>query len=217
VRLLGLAAAGLAFAAQPVVAQQPNRSGTCVLHVAGTVPPPPMRPNAFIRVQGPVEDPNDPSTRAYQYNPITRALGLSDSELRTLLPSATDVAIVRHPEGLARDRDKRARAPLYPRNGQCHAELIVSDVVGVFGEEARPLGLLQALLVGGNRLEAIFTFRRFDGSEGRPAIVSSREDGRLPAPVSSGSGAAAITAAMAAATSEAFSDFAGNVARRARQ
>ena len=214
--LLGLAAAGLAVAAQPVAAPQPDRSGICVLHVTGTVPPPPMRPNAFVRVQGPVEDPNDPSTRAYQYNPITRALGLSDAELRTLLPAASEVAIVRHPEGLARDRNKRARAPLYPASGQCHAELIVSDVVGVFGAEARPLGLLQALLVGGNRLEAIFTFRRFDGA-GRPVIVSGREDGQLPAPVTSSSNAAAITAAMAAATSEAFSDFAGNVARRTRQ
>jgi hypothetical protein len=216
VRLIGLVAVGCAFVAQPVAAQ-PNSGGACVLHVTGIAPPPPgsIRPNAFIHVEN-LGDPNDPLTRAYQYNSITRALALSDSELRTLLPSAAEVAVVRHPEGLARDTDRRVRTPLYPRNGQCHAELIVSDVVGVFVGNARPAGLLQALLVGGNRLEMIFTFRRFDGDDGRPFIASIRQDGRLPA-LASGADAAALTEATASATRQGFLDFSGDVARRTRQ
>lgn len=217
-RLLSFAAAGLAFIAQPASAQEPDSSAACILHVTGTVPPPPPRPSLFVRVQGTPQNPNDPTTRAYQYNPITRALALSDSELRTLFPSGTAVEIVRHREGLARNMDKRARTPLFPHHGHCHAELIVSDVVGVFGKEARSaVGLLAALLAGGNRLEAIFTFRRFDAGRPRPAMTSSRHAGRIPAPVSSGSDAAAVSGALAAATSEAFSNFAERIAQRTRQ
>jgi hypothetical protein len=171
-----------------------------------------------MKVKGPPPNLDDPASRAYQYNPVTRALALTDAELRTLFPPNAQVEIVRHKEGLTKDGLKAARGVLFPRQSPCHLELIVSDVVAIFPnprEAAARAGLIGSLLVGGNRVELIFTFRRFDPGKERPQTFSDREGGRL----TTGDPAAppaVLAEALTAGTSAAFAKFAANLAKNRR-
>lgn len=213
--LLALAVGG-AISAPPARAQGPAATQRCTLHVTGAKPRP-FKRSMFVRVKGPLPNPDDPATSAYQYNPATRAMALTDAELRSLFPATTELEIVRHPEGMTKAALNSATGVIYPRRSVCHAELIVSDVVGVFPSTASAdrLGLVGSLLAGGDRIELIFTFRRFDAGKDRPLKTSSREDGSLAYP-DPAAPTAVLAEAITRATSKAFADFAGTVARRQR-
>jgi hypothetical protein len=205
-------ALGVAFSASPARAETTGQG--CTLHVTGAKPRP-FKPSIFVKVKGPLPNPDDPSTKAYQYNPVTRAMALGDAELRKLFPAAADLDIVRHPQGMMKAELNAARGPLFPRQKPCHAELIVSDVVGVFPSTAprgHPYGMVGELLAGGDRIELIFTLRLFDPGKDRPLKISSREDGSLP--YDPAASRVALAGAVTAATSKAFADFAETVARR---
>ncbi|HYD39023.1 MAG TPA: hypothetical protein VEA60_15500 [Allosphingosinicella sp.] len=215
-RTLGAALAatvllGAVPAAAPAWAEGAAVGEGCVLHVSGAKPRP-FRSSAFVKVKGPLPDPDDPGTSAYQYNPFTRARALTDAELRSLFPAGTAVEIVRHDRGLTKDGLVAAQGVLFPRRSGCHAELIVSDVVGVFPTGSHPYGLIGTLLAGGNRVELIFTFRRFEPGKAVPRKISDRESGRLPRPEATAP-LAALGEALTAATSEAFAKFARRVVR----
>jgi hypothetical protein len=198
--------------APPALAQPPAAKQSCTLHVTGAKPRP-FKPSIFVKVKGPLPNPDDPSTAAYQYNPVTRALALTDDELRTLFPATTELEIVRHPEGMTKAGLSAAQGAIFPRRNGCHAELILSDVVAVFPSTARgrnPYGMVGSVLAGGDRIEIIFTFRRFDPGRDRPVKIAHREDGHLdyPGPALS---SAALADAVSKATSKAFADFAESV------
>ncbi|MEA3039159.1 MAG: hypothetical protein QOE79_1672 [Sphingomonadales bacterium] len=204
---------GLAAAACAAPASAATES--CTLHVTGAKPRP-FKPNFMIKVKGPIANPDDPTTSAYQYNPVTRALALSDAELRTLFPAGVDVTIVREAQGITKDALTKAKGPIFASPGACHAELFVSDVVGVIPPgPSNPYGLVGMLLAGRARLELIFTYRRFDAGKERPLIVSDRESGRITEGAMTASGAT-LADAMSAATSKAFAGFAERVARQAK-
>ncbi|HEX8669942.1 MAG TPA: hypothetical protein VF727_16365 [Allosphingosinicella sp.] len=203
---LGLVLAA-ALVAAPARAALPATGG-CVLHVSGAKPPP-LRSTIFMKVKGPPPNMDDPATKAFQYNPVTRALTLTDAELKTLFPADLPVKIVRHNEGLTKAGLKAARGLLFPRQSACHAELILSDVFAIFpnrAEASSRAGPIGALLVGGQRVEIIFTFRRFEGTGERPLTIRHRRSGRLP----SGDPAAPlqeVAEGLKVGTSAAFAEF----------
>jgi hypothetical protein len=71
------------------------------------------------------------------------------------------------------------------------------------------------LLAGGDRLELIFTLRRFEAGKDRPLKISHREDGHLAYPDPAAS-TAVLAEAMSAATSKAFADFAESAGQQRR-
>ena len=210
-------ALALGVGASPALAEAPAAKPGCILHVTGAKPRP-FKPSMFVKVKGPLPNPDDPSTAAYQYNPVTRAMALTDAELRTLFPATTGVEIVRHPEGMTKAALSAARGVIFPRQSACHAELIVSDVVAVFPSTApsgHPHGVVGSLLAGGDRIELIFTFRRFDSGQDRPSKIAHREDGHLdyPDPATS---TAVLADAVSRATSKAFADFVESAGRQGK-
>lgn len=209
-----VAVAVAAASAAPALAQTPAATQSCTLHVTGAKPRP-FKPSAFVRVKGPLPNPDDPATSAYQYNPVTRAMALGDAELRTLFPATTEVEIVRHPEGMTKAALTSARGVIFQRRNPCHAELILSDLAGVFTSTARshPYGVVGSLLAGGDRIELIFTLRRFEASRDGPLKISSREDASLPYP-DPAAPPASLAEALTRATSKAFADFKEKAARK---
>ena len=122
----------------------------------------------------PVRDPElaqyEQARNGFVIHPTARAARLDPSQFARLFPRGRSVAVVFHEEMVDERPFKRRETPLYPSQATCYADLVVSNMYGVFPDfdQARArLGPLRAI-VGGNRINMTFRFHYFDPSLRRP-------------------------------------------------
>ena len=184
---LGSFAAILAWAtlAAPAVATGGNgpltAPASCELHLWGarkSFPPNGRLVAPFVlRGTGHAERLN-PLANINVLDPVLRLARVPDAALAGLLPDAGSVSVQRHAETLDPAQAKSAKAPLSSRRGDCHADLVLMDLMDLEGPEGNR-GLLVEALAASHGMHMTLVWRRF-GADGR--VVEKRTD-KVSAPI----------------------------------
>lgn len=203
--------AATALMGSPALGQEPP---DCELHVwAGGYPNAPVvKSNAFIKVTKPTCEAANPLCPSYFYNPLTRIRALDEGELRALFPSNMKVGIVYHDDlvDLAKTKLSRDGGRLSKATNACYADLMLSNIYGIFPHKRGDEGVVQALVLGDDRLVVEFQLRSELPAQKKPVLVVRRND----APVSNAQAEPSVYAAsVAKATNEVLRQFILNARR----
>ncbi|PTS90811.1 hypothetical protein DBR17_00645 [Sphingomonas sp. HMWF008] len=132
-------------------------------------------------------DPANPLSNVNLFNTVNRARLLSDDALKSLIPDAQAVTIVRHDAMVDFDATplNGIRSPIDGSATGCTADLVVANVYVIYPDPKAPyvgslLGsIVTAVLTGGDRLVIEFWYQRY--ADGTPTnSVRKKDDRPLP-------------------------------------
>jgi len=163
-----------AVCAAPAQAGPPPATDSCELHVWGAVPD--YGPNGRFAGPGaprgsPEADRSNPIANINTLDPVQRLKGVDDAVLRTLIPDARRVEVIRHPAPLDVTRAKTASRRLSPSSAGCYADLAVLELYDIDGATTWQgtsgivPGLLELALTAPNGMHGTYIFRRFAAAE----------------------------------------------------
>lgn len=197
--------AATALIGSPALAQE---AADCELHVwAGGFPNAPVvKSNAFIKVTKPRCDATDPLCPSYFYDPVKRIHALDEGELRALFPSNAKVSIVYHDDlvDLAKTKLTKNGGRLSTSTNACYADLMLSNIYGIFPRKRWDDSIVRTLVFGDDRLVVEFQLRSELPEQKKPLLFVPRND----APVSNAQSEPQVYAAsVAKATNEVLRQF----------
>jgi hypothetical protein len=189
--LAGLAAGGAEAKDMPP-ANPPFAGMACEAHV-WALGRPNFQPksNMLVRFTPPsAADLANPYSTANVFSALRRAQALSDVQITALFPGAASVKVVTHDTMVDLDQTPFAtiKAPLAPHQGQCYADLGITNLYAIFPNPDAPYvqfglvgGMLASAIAGSDRLVIEFWLQQWPGDrKGGPFVLRRRNDSPLP-------------------------------------
>ena len=186
--LLGMFIVGFALFAVAAPAQSgaaaDDAGQVCELHLWGAGRPHFVPKSNFlvkVRIDPAQRDTSNPLSNASLYSTVNRVAELPDQDLAKLFPNVASVKVIRHSEIIDIDQSplKDLHGRLAPSEATCYGDLILAQFYEIIPNPDAAYeraGVIGALLVGHDRLNAQFWFRDLSKNLKKPAVIRNTDD-----------------------------------------